>query len=231
MSFAIKGNNGRSLESIYHCFNHSNVLIMKKIILMAVVIMAAMCSTAQEVQFGVKGGLNLSTESKYKNINGYSGESPAFKVGFHIGGIVNWAINERFEMETDLLYSMQGFKDRMIGMTEQRMHNKNYTVTSHYLTLPIAAKVNVINGLYLECGPQFGFLLSKKDRLEGVEIDNSFNSNNTKKFDFGILGGLGYKFENGLFLDARYIRGFTGTSKVFDGGKNRVIQLSLGYLF
>ena len=122
-------------------------------------------------------------------------------------------------------------KDRVIGMTEQRMHNKNYTVTSHYLTLPIAAKVNVINGLYLECGPQFGFLLSKKDRLEGVEIDNSFNSNNTKKFDFGILGGLGDKFENGLFLDARYIRGFTGTSKVFDGGKNRVIQLSLGYLF
>ncbi len=205
--------------------------MFKRIILMAIVTMATISVNAQEIQFGVKGGLNLSTESKYKNINGYNAESPGFRTGLHIGGVVNWAINERFELETDLLYSMQGFKDRVEVEAEQRLHDKNYSVTSHYLTLPIAAKVNLVKGVYVECGPQFGYLLSKKDKLEDHEIDDSFDSDNTKKFDFSIFGGLGYRFENGAFVDARYIHGLTGTSKVFDGGKNRNIQISLGYLF
>ena len=205
--------------------------MFKRIILMAIVTMATISMNAQEIQFGVKGGLNLSTESKYKNINGYNAESPGFRTGLHIGGVVNWAINDRFELETDLLYSMQGFKDRIEVEAEQRLHDKNYSVTSHYLTLPIAAKANLVKGVYVECGPQFGYLLYKKDKLEGHEIDDSFDSNNTKKFDFSIFGGLGYRFENGVFVDARYIHGFTGTSKVFEGGKNRNIQISLGYLF
>ena len=198
---------------------------------MTIVTMAVMSMNAQEIQFGVKGGLNLSTESKYKSINGYDAESPDFKTGLHIGGLVNWTINDRFELEADLLYSKQGFKDHVEVMGEQLLHDKNYSVTSHYLTLPIAAKVNLVKGVYVECGPQFGYLLSKKDKLEDHEIDDSFDSDNTKKFDFGIFGGLGYKFENGAFVDARYIHGFTGTSKVFEGGKNRNIQISLGYLF
>ncbi len=204
---------------------------MKKLILLAIVAMAAVSVYAQDVQFGVRGGLNLSTESKYKNISGNDAESPDFRTGLHIGGLVNWAINERFELEADLLYSMQGYKDKVNVEAEQSLANKNYKVTSHYLALPIAAKVNIVNGFYVECGPQFGYLLSKKDKLEGFETENSFTSDNTKKFDFGIFGGLGYKFENGVFVDARYIHGLTGTSKVFDGGKNRNIQVSLGYLF
>lgn len=204
---------------------------MKKTILMAIIAMATMSVCAQNVQFGVRAGLNLSTESKYKIINGYDLESPDFRTGLHIGGVVNWAINERFELETDLLYSMQGYKDRVNVEGEQRLHDKNYSVTSHYMNLPIAAKINIVKGAYVECGPQFGYLLSKKDKLEGIETENSYTSENTKKFDFGIFGGLGYKLENGVFVDARYIHGLTGTSKVFDGGKNRNIQISLGYLF
>ena len=193
--------------------------------------MAVMSVSAQNVQFGVKAGLNLSNESKYKKINGNDLESPDFRTGLHIGGVVNWAINERFELEADLLYSMQGYKEQINVVGEQSLSNKNYKVTSHYLTLPIAAKVNIAKGAYVECGPQLGYLLSKKDKLEGIETENSFTSDNTKKFDFGIFGGLGYKFENGVFVDARYIHGLTGTSKVFDGGKNRNIQISFGYLF
>jgi len=205
---------------------------MKKVILIVIVAaMASMCANAQEVQFGVRAGLNLTTESKAKNIDGRDAESPDFRTGMHIGGLVNWAINERFELEADLLYSMQGYKDQVNIEAEQSLHDKNYTVTSHYLTLPIAAKANIVKGVYVECGPQFGYLLSKKDKLEDFETEDSFTSDNTKRFDFGILGGLGYKFENGVFVNARYIHGLTKTSKVFDGCKNRNIQLSLGYLF
>ena len=203
---------------------------MKKVILMAIAAMAVMSMNAQGFQFGVRGGLNLSTESKNNNVD--LADKPKFKTGLHIGGVVNYAFNERFELEGDLLYSMQGFKDNIyVSSNEQLVEKKDCKVTSHYLTLPIAAKFMIAKGAYIECGPQFGYLLAKKDKLEGIEKENAFPSESTKKFDFGLLGGLGYRFENGAFIDARYIHGFTGTSKLYDGHNNRNIQISLGYLF
>ena len=200
---------------------------MKKFFLMAIITMVSMNMNAQGLQFGVRGGLNLSTESKTEVTR-----NPKFKTGLHIGGVVNYAFNDRFELEGDLLYSMQGFKDKVYFTdSEQIMANKDYLATSHYLNLPIAAKINIVKGIYIECGPQFGFLLSKNDKVEGLDSPDNFTSENTKKFDFGLLGGLGYKFENGVFIDARYIHGFTDTHKLLNGGKNRNIQVSLGYLF
>ena len=192
--------------------------------------MAAIGVNAQGLQFGVRGGLNLSTESKNKSIELLSDNK--FKTGLHIGGVANYTFNDRFELEGDLLYSLQGYKDCIYFTADaQTVISKDHYVNSHYLNLPIAVKYHFFKGAYIEFGPQFGLLLAKKDKLEGVETENAFPSESTKKFDFGLLGGLGYKFENGIFVDARYVHGFTGTSKLYDGGKNRNIQLSLGYLF
>jgi len=197
---------------------------------MAIIAMATLSMSAQQVQFGVKGGLNISTESKNENIAKLS-KNPDFKAGIHVGGVVNYAINQTLELEADLLYSMQGYNDHIYVMAEQSLDDIGYHVTSHYLTLPIAAKFNLAKGIYVECGPQVGYLLAKKDNMDGFESENTFSSSNTKKFDFGLFAGLGYRFDSGMFVGARYIHGFTGTSKVFDGGKNRNIQVSLGYLF
>lgn len=203
---------------------------MKKIILTAIAAIAAMGMNAQGFNFGLRGGLNLTTESENKSVGELSDNK--FKAGPHIGGVLNYAFNNRFELESDLLYSMQGYNDKIYYIdSEQIVAPRDHHITSHYLTLPIAAKVNIVKGAYIECGPQFGYLLSKKDKLEGVETENAFPSESTKKFDFGLLGGVGYRFKNGLFVNARYIHGFTGTSKLYDGGNNRTIQISLGNLF
>ena len=79
--------------------------------------------------------------------------------------------------------------------------------------------------------PLFGYLLSKKGGFDNWEtIDDPFNTDNIKRFDFSIFGGLGYKFDDNVFVETRYIHGLTETSKVY-GSKNRNIQISLGYLF
>ena len=42
---------------------------------------------------------------------------------------------------------------------------------------------------------------------------------------------LNNRFSNDVFVDVRYIHSFTDTNQHYSGGKNRNIQISLGYLF
>lgn len=213
---------------------------MKKIVIVAVVAMLAVAANAQ-VQFGVRGGLNVSRESDQIITaivdNGAATEEINFsndmkwRAGLHVGGFVNIPESDKFDLEIGLSYSMLGYNDKIIeldGMGEKKLDQK---VTSHYLTLPIAEKFYPVdNGFYLELGPQLGILLSKKTTIDGGESYTPFKDDN-RTLDFGIFGGVGYVFHNGMFLNARYIHGLTETCKVYSGGKNRNVQISLGYLF
>jgi opacity protein-like surface antigen len=207
--------------------------MVKKTALTLFVAVIALTANAQKLRFGVKGGLNFSKETQGKVEQLYISSDLSFRTSFHIGGVMNYALTDQLELEADLLYSQQGYKDIIYTTAiEQNIANENYTVTSHYINLPIAIKYYIADGFYAECGPQIGYLLSKKGELENWENTyDAYSSNNTKKIDFGIFGGLGYRFNSNVFIEGRYIHGLTGTSKVVDGCKNRNIQISLGYLF
>lgn len=111
---------------------------------------------------------------------------------------------------------------------------------TNYLYVPIMAKYQVFDGLTLEAGPQFGFLLSAKAEVEatfGGETES--DSEDVKEFmstmDLGLGLGLGYRMTNGLFFQARYNIGLSNIND-FDGAdkykqQNSVIQISVGYFF
>ena len=201
--------------------------------LLSVCFLTIMCY-AQSIHFGIRGGLNISTESSHK----YVTASGAVKLdnyscsGINIGGLVIIPTGKKFELEVGASYSMLGYKDKIYDGVN--INDYFYArVKSHYLTIPIAEKFYPFgDGIYVEFGPQIGFLLSKKMSLKDDISDMQlFDSCNNKFLDFGVLGGLGYRFPNNIFLNARYIYGFTETNKIYKGGENRNFQLSLGYLF
>lgn len=204
---------------------------MKRVLFILIASLFALWSSAQSLQFGVRGGSNISGESSHKYSTGLS-YSTDYRAGFNAGGVINMRISEKFEAEADILYSMQGFKQDIYTTIDD-----NYdeivvqTVTSHYLNIPIVAKYFVTSGLYIECGPQVGFLLGRSNNAKDIEIDDPYDYSKSKKVDFGIVAGLGYAINDNFFINARYNFGFTRTSKIYDGGKNRNIQVSLGYLF
>ncbi|WP_456314955.1 outer membrane beta-barrel protein [Pseudomonas shirazensis] len=76
---------------------------MRKIILSAIAVMAFGSMNAQETRFGVKGGLNLS------NIVGGDVDGTKSLVGFHVGGLAEIKITDKFAIQPELLYSAQGF--------------------------------------------------------------------------------------------------------------------------
>lgn len=86
------------------------------------------------------------------------------------------------------------------------------------------AKINLNNTFSLEFGPQASFLMSKKNEVGINSIKNQ------KDIDFGAGAGLGIRVTKSLFLQGRYVVGFSEISpdaKV----KNSVLQVSAGLLF
>ena len=141
-------------------------------------------------------------------------------------------VTEKFDVEADVFYSMQGFKQDIYTTTlDEYDEVVLQTITSHYLNIPIVAKYYITNGLYVECGPQVGFLMGRSNNAEVLTPVDPYEYSNTKKVDFSIVAGLGYNFYDNFYVNARYCHGFTGTSQIYDGGKNRNIQISVGYMF
>lgn len=212
---------------------------MRKIITIVFVALIQLTANAQNVQFGIRGGLNISKESNYifnvvnmedcEDYEKFEYETHS-RPGLNIGGFVNISTSEKFELEAGVSYSMLGYKDKIYE--GESLNDYIYgNVTSHYLTIPVVEKFYPSgNGFYLELGPQLGFLLSKKMKVKNEEAYTPFEGNN-KTFDFAVVGGLGYRFSNNVFVNARYIHSFTETCKLYEGGKNRNFQISLGYLF
>jgi hypothetical protein len=185
---------------------------MKKLLLVtAISILGLAHVNAQEVKFGVKGGLNFAS------VIGAESSQLEPITAFHFGGMAEIFISEKFSLQPELMYSGQGFSDGGI-------------IDLHYLNVPLMAKYYVAKRISLEAGPQIGFLLNAREGGENLKD----HDNNV---DLGVNFGLGYKLDNGLNFGMRYNLGLTDLSvtdnysKATNKIKNGVFQFSIGYFF
>lgn len=183
-------------------------------------------ATAQEYwNFGVKGGVNFT------NLTSDGFEDNNSRTGFHIGVLAEIPVSDRFSVQPEVLYSTQGAEaDRFFG-TERV--NGEYQLD--YIQVPVIAKFYVIDGLALEAGPSFNFLVEEEYDFESNTLSFEQDSEFGSTFEFGGAIGASYKLNSGFFLNARYTQGFTDVfdSDNFDDDaiKNNGIQLGVGFLF
>lgn len=192
---------------------------MKKIVLAVIAVMAFGFANAQQTRFGVKGGLNIST------VVGGDVENTKTLVGFHVGGLAEIHVVEKFFIQPELLFSAQGTKvDSPFG---------DYDIKLNYLNIPVIAKYYIVDKKFnVEAGPQLGVLLSAK--VEGEDIKDG-----TRSVDFGFNIGAGYSFTDNLSVGLRYTIGLSplsdqdidNTDDYYDSAKNSNLQLSLAYKF
>ncbi|OUL62083.1 porin family protein [Flavobacterium sp. AJR] len=203
---------------------------MKKITLSIVAVLAFGFANAQEVKFGVKGGINLST---------FTGdvENASSKVGFQVGGFAEIKLTEKFSIQPELLYSLQGAKFEESGEGFSYENTDKFS----YLNIPVMAKYYVAEKFSLEAGPQIGFLLSAKsdftntDEFFGTTSGDEDVKDFYKSIDFGVNFGAGYDFTENLSAGLRYNLGLSNIAENEEGDngkiKNSVFSLSVGYKF
>ena len=201
---------------------------MKKIVITFLMATAVSTVKAQNFHFGIKTGINLSKETKTEVERQVQDFDKEFRKGFHIGGIVTYSINKKWELEGNLMYSQQGYKEHLFSIENNRTI---YSIRSNYINLPIAIKYYPLEHLYIEMGPQIGFLISKKHKIQGEGNITKYIPLKPNHIDLSLFCGLGYKFSNNILLEARYIHGINNTYKNVALSQNRNIQISIGYMF
>ncbi len=188
----------------------------KQLLLVLVIIYSITNSKAQEVELGVKAGMNASTLGK-------SDLGLVPRIGYHIGGTAEFITTPFFSIQTELTYSLQGaVQDR------SRQVYLNY----HYLNIPLLLKAYFHENASFEFGAQYGLLLKA---VQKNEFNNQNPSEDVKNSDFAIIFGLAYKLNEQFNFGLRFNLGISNTANrdiVYElRHTNRVLQISFGYIF
>ncbi|MRX69327.1 Opacity protein [Flavobacterium resistens] len=207
---------------------------MKKIILTAFAVFLCGFVKAQEIKYGIKGGLNVANLSE----NFYASNSP--KTGFHIGGFAQIRLSEKFVFQPEVLFSTQGTKvDNASIYDGQNRYFGSVIQNLNYINVPLMFKYYAIEKFSIEAGPQIGFLTSETTKIEvhGVNETKIDANNSYKNFDFGLNLGVGYDITKNITVGTRYNLGLSNIGKTVVEGygppkaHNRVFSLSVGYKF
>lgn len=197
---------------------------MKKLFLGAAI---AVSSLTFAQQFGAKAGLNVSNLSADNNVDTNT------KTGFYAGLLMNAPIAEDFSIQPEVLYNSVGAKYDY-GTLGSR------TLTLDYITVPVMFQYNLVPQFYLEAGPEFGFLVNAKSKLESGSLSGTqeLNKDNFNAFNFGVGLGAGFNITNNIGVTARYVAGFTDATDESNqefgsnaNNKNNVFQAGLAFKF
>ncbi|KQR94639.1 opacity protein [Chryseobacterium sp. Leaf180] len=184
-----------------------------------------------DVRFGIKAGMNVSSITNDAGL-----EDQGSKIGFNAGVFATIPVAESFSIQPEVLYTQYGDKYDQVILGNRYSFARNLD----YIAVPVMFQYNFIPNFYLEAGPEFGFLVSAKNKTKNetnnntiTESDNYKDSLNT--FNFGIGIGAGYYFTDNIGVTARYVAGVTDLAKDRpanrDAIRNNVFQVGLAYKF
>ena len=146
---------------------------MKKILFVLVLMLSAGIVANAQFKFGVKAAANFATTN---------GEGDEMKVGFSAGVLGQYKFTDRWAIQPEVLFNMQGPK------------GNNLKINMGYVAIPVMAQFYIIDGLFVEAGPQIGILVSAKVKYDGGgsrDVKDSFES-----VEGALNMGVGYELQN-----------------------------------
>jgi hypothetical protein len=199
---------------------------MKKIILIVCVAVLGVVSAKAQLSYGVTAG--LATSSATGDV-----DKAAYKLGFHVGALLDYAINDQFSIIPELLFTQRGYK---IDEDYSKL-----TLNLNYLQIPVNAayKFSLPNEskLLVFAGPYVGYALSGKVSPEKGDSHKikigSGDNDEVKALDLGFNIGVGYQYEK-IFFKLQYNLGFSNIANTENDDysvKNVNIGVTVGYIF
>jgi len=182
---------------------------MKKLFLGLGLVAGTFAFAQTSPTFGIKAGVNVSSISD----DGY--DDTKAKAGFAGGLFLNAPISEMFSIQPEVMYSQLGAKtDYTFAGTKFENELK-----LDYVTVPVMFQFRATPAFYIEAGPEFGFLVSAKNKLtvsnnsgSGSDTDE-LDKDDFNSFNMGAALGLGFDITPNFGVNARYVAGFSDVTK------------------
>ena len=173
-------------------------------------------ASAQNTNLGIKGGLNAYT------INDDDNSNTEYILGFHVGLLGHFHLNDQFALQPEVVFSTQGAQYKVAGT--------DFKQELSYINIPVLLQYMFNNGFRIQAGPQLGILASARSGTNNNTVDVKDNFEST---DLGLSVGVSFINPTSSFgVDARYNHGLSninssGNAIVY----NRGVQLGVFYLF
>ena len=182
---------------------------MKKFVFALVAFLATMAMPTQaQVNFGVKGGLNISNMSFDKDVLNAKN-----KAGFFVGPTVKFKIPF-----VGLGFDIAALYDQR----EAELKDEGTKITQKSINVPVNLRYNIglgdLAGIYFAAGPQFGFNVGDKS-FKSISGDMTL-----KKSNLSINLGAGVRLLDYLEIGAAYniACGKTGDLNIASIGKSDI---------
>lgn len=212
---------------------------MKRKLLTALALCAFGSVAFGQVNYGIKGGLNLGkssySEASFKDYQ-------VNNLSFYITGFAEIALVEKFALQPGV--SLQGKGDKY------KLDKNGLDGSATWNTMSIEIPVNAVyyiptgssGSFFVGAGPYVGFNISGKQKAEGNignwvadgEKDLKFTGDKREMnlIDAGFNFLAGYKLNNGLLLNAGYGLGLSNLSPSDDSNRkfsNRTLSFGIGF--
>lgn len=224
---------------------------MKKFILIAAII-AVSTTCFSQVKFGPQVTASLASASIDPGDNTEFKKTP--EAAFGIGVLAEIPLTGSFSLRPSLNLLLKGVSLKASGEDEGGFGSFDLDVTNklYYAELPVLATWNIAlsnSKLYFGAGPSLGVGLFGKSKAtysihfpgmpvmtETENADAFKNEENEgagfKRVDLSANAVAGVQWNNGLYVNAGYLHGFSNLQKDDDGSsyRNRSFQLTVGFL-
>lgn len=189
---------------------------MKKLLLLLMMFVFMTTYSQKKVGMGFRIGANYTT---------LTNTELDWKTSLYLGGFLNIQFSNLYAMQPEITYSNQGAESRFY---------EDEVVNISYISIGLTNKFYVLNdaNFHLLVGANLDFNLE----YSFISLANNGWDSDTFFFDVAVYGGLGYQFDFGLALEARYKHGTIGvfTDEFFDEDNshmNSLFQFGLAYKF
>lgn len=173
------------------------------------------------MKIGPKVGVNLANLSGTQTF-----ENVSMKTSLNGGVVFNMRWGQRhlssafgtgfFGIQPEMLFSMQG------------ANVDGKSVNLNYLMVPVMIKFYATECFNIEMGPEFALLISDPGKVNREMFTYDLRNLSGGK-DVALAIGMGYDFDFGLSINARYNYGISQLAGNLPW-KNSVIQISLSWL-
>lgn len=208
---------------------------LSKIILFSF-FMTASSFAADGISIGGRASLNYNMlwgEEALKENNGF---------GFNAGGALLYQINPMIAINPEITFAYRTTSFDLFQNGFETSSTSNISLTFLNLDIPVLARIQVIQPMYFEIGPQLSLNLNAtyftKLEKNGLTLESEGDLKDASLIEIGLVFGVGKKLDIGTGLDVnfRFMLGLTeafeeSTSFTKISGKIMMFHLGATYWF
>jgi hypothetical protein len=190
---------------------------MKRLFVIAVLVLSGFISNAQGFSIGPKVGTNIT------GLNGLEFDK-GYDFAYHVGAFAEIGLSEKIAFQPELLWSQSAVNPGFTFATPYSSLVTDLTkVKLNYISVPLLLNIRPVKMLSFQVGPQFGILMDAKNSTIS-NVKSAF-----KTGDFSMMAGVQLKVLAFRFY-GRYSIGLSNINDINEENwKSRTLQLGVGF--